>query len=148
MTKKEVLEFFGKDGKNVRALDRMLQKGMVVYEDGWYITRSEKKKEIDNSYKEKFLFLKNYLGELEWKFDEAIVIFYKWLRIEMERGKEDLIPTLDQFRNSVWRQTGFVPRVNKVLEREWDVKKKEKDTSLYGDDRKWWISVADGWRQD
>lgn len=64
-TKKEVLEFYGKDGKNVRALERMLQKGMVVYENGWYITRSEKEKEKQNSYREKFMFLKGYLGELE-----------------------------------------------------------------------------------
>lgn len=87
-TKKEVLEFYGKDGKNVRALDRMIKKGMVVYENGWYMTRSEKEKALQSSYKEKCVFLKEYLWELEGKIEDMIVLYYKWYKNREENENE------------------------------------------------------------
>ena len=161
-TKKEVLEFYGKDGKNVRALERMLQKGMVVYENGWYMTRSEKEKELQSSYKEKYLFLKEYLGKLEGKIEDMIVLYYKWYknreeneneRRRMEWEKEKQVYSLSFFRDTVWKQVWYEPKLNKAIKDEWDVEKKveqkkEKDTSLYSDDREVGISVADGWVAD
>ena len=37
--KKEILEHFGKNGKDVRWLDRAIKRGQVIYKDGMYISR-------------------------------------------------------------------------------------------------------------
>lgn len=40
-TKKEILEHFGKNGKDVRWLDRAMKRGQVICKDGMYISRHD-----------------------------------------------------------------------------------------------------------
>ena len=71
----------------------------------------------------------------------------------MEWEKEKQVYSLSFFRDTVWKQVWYEPKLNKAIKDEWDVEKKveqkkEKDTSLYSDDREVGISVADGWVAD
>ena len=75
----------------------------------------------------------------------------------MEWEKEKQVYSLSFFRDTVWKQVWYEPKLNKTIKDEWGVEKKveqkveqkkEKDTSLYSDDRKTGISVADGWVAD
>ena len=147
-TKKEVLEFYGKDGKNVRALERMIEKGMVVYRDGWYITKWDRERDVFEGYQRKYDLIKEMLGEVEWKLEDMVVLFYRWYKDEMTKTNRVWeIITLDQFREKVWKQVWYEPKVNKILKGEWEVVKKEEDRgNIYERETK--IGVADDWKGD
>lgn len=147
-TKKEVLEFYGKDGKNVRALERMIEKGMVMYKDGWYITKWDREREVFEGYQRKYDVIKGMLGEVEWKLEDMVILFYRWYKDEMVKTKrEGEIISLEEFRERVWKRVRYEPKVNKTLKWEWEVVKKEENSgNIYERDTK--IGVADDWKWD
>ena len=89
-TKKEILEHFGKDGKNVRWLDRAIKKWLVIEKDGRYASRNDIEIRAIEKYKSR---IKELEEKAEWwdleKLQEAIENAKYWERLNNE--KKDII---------------------------------------------------------
>ena len=68
-TKKEILEHFGKDGKNVRRLDRAIKRWQVVHVNGMYASRHDY--DLDRMIKMKTE-IKELKEKAEW-WDASII---------------------------------------------------------------------------
>lgn len=89
-TKKEILEHFGKDGKNVRWLDRAIKKWLVIEKDGGYASRNDIEIRAIEKYKSR---IKELEKKAEWwdleKLQEAVENAKYWERLNNE--KKDII---------------------------------------------------------
>ena len=89
-TKKEILEHFGKDGKNVRWLDRAIKKWVVIERDGRYASRNDIEIRAIEKYKSR---IKELEEKAEWwdseKLQEAVENAKYWERLNNE--KKDII---------------------------------------------------------
>ena len=66
-TKKEILEYLGKNGSSVRSLERLIAKGLVIEEDGRYASRNDIVKSNLRKAKEIIMELKEENEELKKK---------------------------------------------------------------------------------
>lgn len=94
-TKKEILEHFGKDGKNVRWLDRAIKKWIVVHVNGMYASRHDY--DLQRMIK-----MKNEIKELKEKAEWWDAELVRWLKSDLafqiaenEKQKKDYEEEID-----------------------------------------------------
>lgn len=123
-TKKEILEYLGKNGNSVRSLERLIAKGLVIEKDGMYASRNDIVKSNLRKAKDRCL-------ELEEIIDRMLGWFYKFY--SSKGGKE--VNSEQEFKAMAYGKFWYYPSNKKVEEKE-----RESDRG--------WIGTADDWVWD